>query len=92
LSAPIGQALPARGGAGNLQQDAQQLLQSFSRSNPELRAAGNSRRETIGGRQGITTPLSNVSDVTGGREYVTLSTTQLRDGSLALRHWRRAAV
>jgi Zn-dependent protease with chaperone function len=72
----------AQGGGGNLQQDTQQLLQSFSRSNPDLRAAGNSRRETIGGRQGITTPLSNVSEVTGEREYITLSTTQLRDGSL----------
>ena len=27
-------------------------------------------------------PLSNVSEVTGQREYITLSTTQLRDGSL----------
>ena len=72
----------AQGGGGNLQQDTQQLLRNLSRSNPDLRAAGNSRRETIGGRQGITTPLSNVSDVTGEREYITLSTTQLRDGSL----------
>jgi hypothetical protein len=72
----------AQGGGGNLQQDTQQLLQSLSRSNPDLRAAGNSRRETIGGRQGITTPLSNVSDVSGEREYITLSTTSLRDGSL----------
>jgi hypothetical protein len=30
----------------------------------------------------MTTPLSNVSDVTGEREYITLSTAQLRDGSL----------
>ena len=36
----------------------------------------------MGGRQGITTPLSNISDVTGEREYVSLSTTQLRNGSL----------
>jgi len=72
----------AQGGGGNLPQDTQQLLQSFSRSNPDLRTAGSSRRETIGGRQGITTPLSNVSEVTGEREYITLSTTQLRDGSL----------
>jgi hypothetical protein len=71
-----------QGGGGNLQQDTQQLLKSLSRSNPDLRAAGNSRRETIGGRQGLTTPLSNVSQVTGEREYVVLSTTQLRDGSL----------
>jgi hypothetical protein len=71
-----------QGGGGNLQQDTQQLLKSLSRSNPDLRAAGNARRETIGGRQGLTTPLSNVSQVTGEREYVALSTTQLRDGSL----------
>ena len=31
---------------------------------------------------GLTTPLSNVSEVTGEREYITLSTAQLRDGSL----------
>jgi hypothetical protein len=71
-----------QGGGGNLQQDTQQLLQNLSRSNPNLRAAGKSRRETIGGRQGLTTPLSNVSPVTGEREYVALSTTQLSDGSL----------
>jgi hypothetical protein len=58
------------------------LLQNLSRSNPDLRVAGKARRETIGGRQGITTLLSNVSQVTGEREYVALSTTQLRDGSL----------
>jgi hypothetical protein len=69
-------------GGGNLQQDTQQLLQNLARSNPDLRATGNSRRETIGGRQGLTTPLSNVSQVTGEPEYVALSTTQLRDGSL----------
>jgi peptidase M48-like protein len=72
----------AQGGGGNLQQNTQQLLQNLSRSNPDLRAAGDSRRETIGGRQGLTTPLSNVSQVTGEREYITLSTTLLRDGSL----------
>jgi hypothetical protein len=58
------------------------LLQNLSRSNPGLRVARKARRETIRGRQGITTPLSNVSQVTGEREYVALSTTQLRDGSL----------
>ena len=72
----------AQGGSGNLQRDTQQLLNSFARSNPDLQNAGNARRESIGGRTGLTTPLSNVSEVTGEREYITLSTTQLRDGSL----------
>ena len=72
----------AQGGSGNLQRDTEQLVQTFARSNPELRSAGNARRENIGGRQGITTPLSNVSDVTGAQEYISMSTTHLRDGSL----------
>jgi hypothetical protein len=72
----------AKGGTGDLQRDTQQLLQSFGKSNPDLRSAGNARRENIGGRQGLTTPLSNVSEVTGARESITLSTTQLRDGGL----------
>jgi hypothetical protein len=36
----------------------------------------------IGGRQGLTTTLSNVSEVTGETEAVNLSTVQLQDGSL----------
>lgn len=72
----------AQGGSGNLQRDTQQLLNNFARSNPDLQTAGNARRENIGGRTGLTTPLRNVSEVTGEREYITLSTTPLRDGSL----------
>jgi hypothetical protein len=72
----------AQGGSGNLQRDTEQLVQTFARSNPELTSAGRARSETIGGRTGITTPLSNISDVTGEREYVSVATTQLRDGSL----------
>jgi hypothetical protein len=72
----------AQGGSGDLRRDTEQLLRTFARGNPDLRAAGRARRESVGGRAGITTPLSNTSDVTGQREYVSLSTTQLRDGSL----------
>lgn len=69
-------------GSGDLARDTQQLIQSFARSNPDLRAAGSARRERVGGRQGITTVLSNMSEVTGQREHVTVSTTQLRDGNV----------
>jgi hypothetical protein len=69
-------------GSGNLSRDTNQLLQSLARSNPDLREAGGTRRENVGGRNGLTTPLSNVSQVTGGREYVAVTTTQLRDGSV----------
>jgi peptidase M48-like protein len=69
-------------GTGNLQRDTQQIVQGFVRANPGLRVAGNARREGIGGRQGLTLPLSNVSDLTGDQEYISLSTTQLADGSV----------
>jgi beta-barrel assembly-enhancing protease len=72
----------ASGGSGNLQRDTQQLLDNFARSNPELQRSGNTRRVNMGGREGLATPLVNVSEVTGQREYVNLSTAQLRDGNI----------
>jgi beta-barrel assembly-enhancing protease len=69
-------------GDGNLQQQTESLLQSFSQSNPQLRRQGGYTRANIGGRQGLTTTLSNVSGVTGEAEAVNVSTVQLRDGSV----------
>ena len=54
----------------------------FERSNQDLRAVGNTRRDNVGGRGGLTTPLRNVSDITGEPEYVALSTTQIGDGNV----------
>jgi Zn-dependent protease with chaperone function len=71
-----------QGSGGSLQQSTEQLLQSFARTNPELRRQGGYSRANIGGRQGLTTTLSNVSEVTGDRETVNLSTVQLSDGSV----------
>ncbi len=71
-----------QGSGGTLQQSTEQLLQSFARTNPDLRRQGGYSRANIGGRQGLTTNLSNVSEVTGERETVNLSTVQLSDGSL----------
>jgi beta-barrel assembly-enhancing protease len=69
-------------GDGSLQQQTEQLLQGFARSNPQLRRQGGYSRTNIGGRQGLTTTLSNVSEVTGESEAVNVSTVQLRDGSV----------
>jgi hypothetical protein len=66
----------------NLQRATDELLQGFAQSNPDLRRQGGYRRETIGGRQGLTATLTNTSDVTGEREVVTLSTVQLGDGNM----------
>jgi hypothetical protein len=69
-------------GSGNLQRDTQRLLNTFAQSNPNLRQQTSLQRESLGGRAGYTTMLSNVSEVTGQRERIALSTAQLRDGNL----------
>jgi beta-barrel assembly-enhancing protease len=71
-----------QGGSGNLQRDTDQMLQNFAQSNPQLRRSGNYQRTSVGGRNGLTAQLTNVSEVTGQPEYVQLSTTYLRDGSM----------
>jgi hypothetical protein len=71
-----------RGSGNSLQQQTEQLLQSFAQSNPQLRRQGGYARTNVGGRQGLTTTLSNVSEVTGENEAVNVSTVQLRDGSV----------
>jgi len=70
----------AQGGSGNLQRDTDQLLQNFAKSNPNLRSQG-SRSDSLGGRTGLTTTLSNTSDVSGRAEVVNVSTTKLRNGN-----------
>jgi predicted Zn-dependent protease len=69
-------------GTGNLQRDTQRLINTFAQSNPSLRQQTSLQRDSVGGRNGYTAILSNVSAVTGQRERIAFSTTQLRDGSL----------
>jgi Zn-dependent protease with chaperone function len=69
-------------GTGNLQNDTNSLLRSFAQGNPQLQQSGNARNENVGGRNGITVQLANVSEVTGQPEYISLSTTELRNGGL----------
>jgi hypothetical protein len=70
------------GDGASLQQSTERLLQGFAQSNPQLRRQGGYARANVGGRQGLTTTLTNVSEVTGEREAVNISTVQLRDGSV----------
>jgi hypothetical protein len=72
----------SQGGSGNLQRDTQSLLQSFARGNPDLRQVSGFSRVDVNGRQGLVTQLSNTSEVTGQPEFVQLTTTYLRDGSM----------
>jgi hypothetical protein len=60
-----------------------ELLDSLQRGNPQIRRQSNGYvRESIGGRAALTTTLRNLSEVTGESESVTVSTAQLRDGSI----------
>ena len=72
----------APNGTGNLQRDTEAPIQNFAQTNPRLKRAGGYSRVDVGGRQGLATTLTNVSEVTGASELVSVSTTQLSDGSL----------
>jgi hypothetical protein len=67
----------------SLQQATDELIDSLLAGNPQLRRqSGGYIREVIGGRAALATDLQNVSEVTGGREAVSLITVPLRGGSL----------
>jgi Zn-dependent protease with chaperone function len=66
---------------GNLRETTGALVDSFRRSNPNLRMQGNYRTGRIGGRSAITANFTNRA-AEGHNEIVTLSTVQLSDGSL----------
>ena len=69
-------------GTGDLQRDTNSLLRSFAQGNPQLQQSGNAKNDNVGGRNGVTVQLANVSEVTGQPEYISLSTTELRNGGL----------
>jgi hypothetical protein len=71
-----------RAEGGSLQGNTEQLVQMFARNNPELRRQGGYSRTTVDGRPGLTTTLSNVSEVTGERETIDMTTIELSDGGL----------
>jgi hypothetical protein len=72
----------ARNEDHNLDEATRELIASLAQSNPQLARAGNSTRGTLGGRPALRTQLANISEATGGRERITLFTTQMRDGTL----------
>jgi len=72
----------ARNENHDLQTATDEFIQSLRQGNPQLSGARGYNRGSIGGRSGLQTTLSNVSDVTGGQEVVEIYTTQLQDGSL----------
>jgi hypothetical protein len=59
-----------------------ELVASLARDNPNLGRPSGYDRTTIGGRQGLRTVISNLSDATGQQERIAISTMLLRDTSL----------
>jgi hypothetical protein len=72
----------ARNENHDLQTATSELLDSLRQSNPRLTPQQGFDRATIGGRQGLHTLASNVSEATGGQEVIDIYTTQMSDGSL----------
>jgi Zn-dependent protease with chaperone function len=66
----------------NLQTATDELIDALRDSNPSLARGSRYTRGTIAGRQALRTTLDNVSDATGQREVVQITTTQTPDGDL----------
>ena len=64
----------------DLRQATQELINSFTQGNGNMRQSGGTARSSLGGRSGYSTQLTNINEATGQRENVTLITTQLRNG------------
>ena len=72
----------ANSGTRNLRQATEQLISSLGQGNSNLRQAGSYRRESVGGREGLSITLSNVSEATGRNEVITLVTAMLQNGEV----------
>jgi beta-barrel assembly-enhancing protease len=66
----------------SLQEATREFIDGLAQSNPSLRATGGLQNMTLSGRNGLVATLTNVSEVTGRGETVTVFTTLLRDGNL----------
>jgi beta-barrel assembly-enhancing protease len=69
--------------SADLRDSTNQLVESLSKGNPQLRADTAARPVSFAGRQGLQVRLSNTSEATGAPEVVVLTTVLLEDGSLA---------
>ncbi len=72
----------ARVNARDLRRATDEYLYNLSQGNRNLRRQSGYQSERVSGREGLSIVLSNVSEVTGETEFVTIYTTQLRNGNL----------
>lgn len=72
----------ARNETHDLRTATDELIRSLANGNPNLSRPSAYTRAPIGGRQGLRTVLSNVSDGTGQQERIEVSTMLMRDRNL----------
>jgi hypothetical protein len=65
-----------------LQEATEEFIDGLSQLNPSMRATGGLQNTKLSGRGGLMATLTNVSEVTGRVETVTVLTTMLRDNNL----------
>ena len=58
------------------------LIGGLTQENQSLRKSGGYQRESLGGRDALSVSLTNVSEMTGRPEVVTVYTAMLRNGDL----------
>jgi len=66
----------------SLQEATQEFIDGLAQSNPSLRQTGGLKNTKLSDRKGLVATLTNLSEVTGRGESVTVFTTLLRDGNL----------
>jgi len=72
----------ARTQSNNLQQATDEFINSLAQGNRNLRQRTSYQRTSLGGRNALSTTLSNVSEVTGRAEVVVVNTVMLGNGNL----------
>jgi predicted Zn-dependent protease len=72
----------ARNETHDLRTATDEFIDSLARGNPNLSRPSGYGQTSMGGRKGLHTALSNVSDATGQQERIEVFTIQLRDGNL----------
>ena len=71
-----------RSQSNDLRQATQELINSFTQGNGNMRTSGGLQRSSLGGRSGYGVQLTNINEATGQRENVALVTTQMRNGDV----------
>ena len=71
-----------RAQSNSLRTATDELIRTLGQGNQSLRRNGGYQRETLGRRDALAATLTNVSELTGRPELVTIYTTMLRSGEL----------